>query len=150
MPQDPRDDPAQALREHGLRVTKQRLAVMAALAAAPHSGADTVIGAVRHDVGQVSTQAVYDVLNILTARGIIRRIQPAGSIARYELRVGDNHHHLVCRGCGSVVDVDCATETAPCLDASDLDRHAPGFVVDEAEVTFWGLCDTCSTAMPGT
>lgn len=150
MHHDPRDDPAQALREHGLRVTKQRVAVMSALAAAPHSGADTVIGAVREDVGQVSTQAVYDVLNTLTARGIVRRIQPAGSIARYELRVGDNHHHLVCRGCGTVVDVDCATGTAPCLDASDLARRAPGFVVDEAEVTFWGLCDTCSTTMPGT
>ncbi len=150
MHSDPRDDPAQALREHGLRVTKQRVAVMSALAGAPHSGADTVIGAVRDDVGQVSTQAVYDVLNTLTARGIVRRIQPAGSSARYELRVGDNHHHLVCRGCGTVVDVDCATGTAPCLDASDLDRHAPGFVVDEAEVTFWGLCDTCSTTVPGT
>ena len=145
MALDPMTHPSQALREHGLRVTKQRVSVMTALASAPHSGADRVIRAVRDDVGQVSTQAVYDVLNMLTARGIVRRIQPAGSTARYELRVGDNHHHLVCRGCGSVVDVDCATETAPCLDASDLDRRAPGFVVDEAEVTFWGLCDTCST-----
>jgi Fur family ferric uptake transcriptional regulator len=109
-----------------------------------------VIGAVRADVGQVSTQAVYDVLNTLTGHGIVRRIQPAGSTARYELRVGDNHHHLVCRGCGRVVDVDCATETAPCLDTSDLEVRAPGFVVDEAEVTFWGLCDTCSTGTTGT
>jgi Fur family ferric uptake transcriptional regulator len=150
MHTDPTTDPAQSLREHGLRVTKQRVSVMAALAATPHSGADTVIGAVRADVGQVSTQAVYDVLNTLTDRGIVRRIQPAGSSARYELRVGDNHHHLVCRGCGAVVDVDCATGAAPCLDPSDLDRHAPGFVVDEAEVTFWGLCDTCSTRSTGT
>ena len=143
-------DPTGALREHGLRVTKQRVAVLVALAGAPHSGADTVTAVVRAAVGQVSTQAVYDVLNTLTDRGIVRRIQPAGSTARYELRVGDNHHHLVCRGCGSVVDVDCATETAPCLATSDLDRQAPGFVVDEAEVTFWGLCDTCSTPATGT
>jgi Fur family ferric uptake transcriptional regulator len=150
MPSNPMTDPTGALRDRGLRVTKQRLSVMAALAAAPHSGADSVIGAVRSDVGQVSIQAVYDVLNVLTARGIVRRIQPAGSSARYELRVGDNHHHLVCRGCGRVVDVDCATETAPCLDTSDLDRRAPGFVVDEAEVTFWGTCTTCSTGAPVT
>ena len=150
MAADPMTDPATALREHGLRVTKQRISVMSALAGAPHSGADSVITAVRSDVGQVSTQAVYDVLNMLTARGIVRRIQPAGSTARYELRVGDNHHHLVCRGCGRVVDVDCATQTAPCLDPGDLDQVAPGFVVDEAEVTFWGLCDTCSTGTTGT
>jgi Fur family transcriptional regulator, stress-responsive regulator len=146
MASNPMTDPTGSLRDHGLRVTKQRLSVMSALASAPHSGADAVIGAVRSDVGAVSTQAVYDVLNVLTARGIVRRIQPAGSTARYELRAGDNHHHLVCRGCGSVVDVDCATETAPCLDPSDLGLTAPGFVVDEAEVTFWGLCETCSTA----
>ena len=150
MHTDPATDPAQSLREHGLRVTKQRISVMSALATAPHSGAEAVIGAVRADVGQVSTQAVYDVLNTLTGRGIVRRIQPAGSSARYELRVGDNHHHLVCRGCGAVVDVDCATGAAPCLEPADLDRHAPGFVVDEAEVTFWGLCDTCSTRSTGT
>lgn len=141
-----RTDPASVLREAGLRVTKQRTAVMSALARAPHSGAEVVIGAVRAHVGQVSTQAVYDVLNTLTDKGIVRRIQPAGSLARYELRVGDNHHHLVCRNCGGVTDIDCATETAPCLEAGELDRHAPGFVVDEAEVTFWGLCTTCSLA----
>jgi Fur family transcriptional regulator, stress-responsive regulator len=141
-------DPATALRERGLRVTRQRISVMNALATAPHSGADAVIRTVRADVGQVSTQAVYDVLNVLTDRGLVRRIQPAGSTARYELRVGDNHHHLVCRGCGRVVDVDCAIGAAPCLDAPDIDTH--GFVVDEAEVTFWGLCDTCSTGMTGT
>ena len=145
MHDDMSTSPAWFLREHGLRVTKQRVAVLAALAEAPHSGADTVLAAVRADVGQVSTQAVYDVLNTLTDRGIVRRIQPAGSTARYELRVGDNHHHLVCRSCGTVVDVDCVTETAPCIAAPDLGRHAPGFVVDEAEVTFWGLCDTCSS-----
>ena len=150
MAADPMTDPAMALRERGLRVTKQRISVMTALAGVPHSGADAVITAVRADVGQVSTQAVYDVLNMLTVRGIVRRIQPAGSTARYELRVGDNHHHLVCRGCGRVVDVDCAAETAPCLDPADLDQVAPGFVVDEAEVTFWGLCDTCSTGTTGT
>jgi Fur family ferric uptake transcriptional regulator len=150
MHTDPFREPAATLRAHGLRVTKQRTSVMSALADRPHSGADTVLAAVRADVGQVSTQAVYDVLNTLTDRGIVRRIQPAGSTARYELRVGDNHHHLVCRRCGTVVDVDCATRTAPCLDTSDLDARAPGFVVDEAEVTFWGLCDTCSTGTTGT
>ena len=148
MPADPTPRASEVLREHGLRVTRQRVAVLTALAARPHSGADTVIATVRADVGQVSTQAVYDVLNTLTERGILRRFQPAGSTARYEVRVGDNHHHLVCRGCGSVTDVDCATRAAPCLDTSELDRHAPGFVVDEAEVTFWGLCDTCSIPPP--
>ena len=150
MRTDPFREPAATLRAHGLRVTKQRISVMSALADRPHSGADTVLAAVRADVGQVSTQAVYDVLNTLTDRGIVRRIQPAGSTARYELRVGDNHHHLVCRRCGTVVDVDCDTRTAPCLDTSELDAQAPGFVVDEAEVTFWGLCDTCSTGTTGT
>jgi Fur family transcriptional regulator, stress-responsive regulator len=143
MPSTSRTSLEDLLREHGLRVTRQRVAVLTALAAAPHSGADAVQAAVRADMGPVSTQAVYDVLNILAERGILRRIQPAGSPARYELRTGDNHHHLVCRACGRVVDVDCATRAAPCLDVSDLDRHAPGFVVDEAEVTFWGVCDTC-------
>ena len=149
MTSDPLHQPALTLREHGLRVTKQRVAVMSVLAERPHSAADTVIAEVRHLVGQVSVQAVYDVINTLTRRGIVRRIQPAGSTARYELRVGDNHHHLVCRGCGSVVDVDCAAEAALCLDPSDLGRQAPGFVVDRAEVTFWGLCDECSTTIAG-
>jgi len=145
MPADPVLDPAAALRERGLRVTKQRLAVMGALAATPHSGAEAVTTAVRLEVGRVSSQAVYDVLHALTAHGLLRRIQPAGSTARYELRVGDSHHHLVCRGCGRVVDVDCATPTAPCLDPTTVHTVAPGFVVDEAEVTFWGLCETCTT-----
>lgn len=145
----PPTDPALVLREHGLRVTRQRVAVMGALADVPHSGADSVLGRVREDVGQVSTQAVYDVLNTLTEHGLVRRIQPAGAGsrgARYELRVGDNHHHLVCRRCGSMTDVDCATGTAPCLEPAGLDSHAPGFVVDEAEVTFWGVCPECTSS----
>jgi Fur family ferric uptake transcriptional regulator len=137
-------DPATALRNSGLRVTTQRLAVIAALAEAPHSGADAVLTRVRSDVGRVSTQAVYDVLNTLTERGLVRRIQPAGSSARYELRVGDNHHHVVCRRCGAVRDIDCATGAAPCLEPHDLESSSPGFLVDEAEVTYWGLCAACS------
>lgn len=137
-------DPTTALRDSGLRVTKQRVAVIHALAEAPHSGADAVLSRVRSEVGQVSTQAVYDVLNILTERGLVRRIQPAGSSARYELRVGDNHHHVVCRRCGSVADIDCAAGEAPCLDPGGIDQISPGFVVDEAEVTYWGLCATCT------
>jgi Fur family transcriptional regulator, stress-responsive regulator len=139
-------DPALTLRDSGLRVTKQRLAVIAALAETPHSGADAVLRRVRSEVGQVSTQAVYDVLNVLTRRGIVRRIQPAGSSARYELRVGDNHHHVVCRSCGSVADIDCATGQAPCLEPEGLGATSPGFVVDEAEVTYWGLCAACAAS----
>lgn len=139
-------DPVSLLRGSGLRVTKQRTAVIAALAARPHSGADAVLGRVRAAVGQVSTQAVYDVLNTLTDKGLVRRIQPAGSAARYELRVGDNHHHVVCRHCGAVADVDCATGSAPCLEPSGLRAATPGFVVDEAEVTYWGVCERCSGA----
>ena len=132
------ESPEQMLRGAGLRVTKPRLAVLAALRDLPHSGADAVLGVVRRDAA-VSTQTVYDVLNVLTERNVVRRIQPAGSVARYELRVGDNHHHVVCRDCGVVSDVDCATGEAPCLDTTD-DR---GFVIDEAEVTYWGVCPTC-------
>ena len=135
--------PEQLLRGAGLRVTRPRAAVITALAEAPHSGADAVLSGVRRAAGPdakvVSTQTVYDVLNVLTERGLVRRFQPAGSVARYELRTGDNHHHLVCRSCGSVVDVDCALGEAPCLDTDD-DR---GFVVDEAEVTYWGTCPDC-------
>jgi Fe2+ or Zn2+ uptake regulation protein len=141
-------DPALTLRDCGLRVTKQRLAVIAALAEAPHSGADAVLHSVRSSVGQVSTQAVYDVLHVLTDRGLVRRIQPAGSTARYELRVGDNHHHVVCRRCGIVADVDCATGEAPCLEPTGLDQVSPGFVLDEAEVTYWGVCATCAATSP--
>jgi Fur family transcriptional regulator, stress-responsive regulator len=141
-------DPTAVLRGAGLRVTKQRMAVLSALAEAPHAHTDVVLGLVRSRVGHVSTQAVYDVLHTLTDKGIVRRIQPAGSSALYELRVGDNHHHLVCRRCGGVTDIACALGAAPCVEARDLDQHAPGFVVDEAEVTFWGVCTTCATRSP--
>ena len=137
--------PSALLRGAGLRVTQPRLAVMAALERRPHASADVVLAAVRES-RPVSHQAVYDVLHTLADLGLVRRIQPAGSVARYELRVGDNHHHVVCRGCGDVVDIDCATGTAPCLDPADLDVHAPGFVLDEAEVTYWGLCPGCAAA----
>lgn len=141
--------PTAVLRAAGLRVTQPRLAVLAALETRPHAGADTVIGAVRETL-PVSTQAVYDVLNTLTTRGVVRRIQPAGSVARYELRTGDNHHHIVCRSCGYVSDVDCTSGEAPCLDVpSTTDLH--GFAIDEAEVTWWGLCPACRpTAVPDT
>lgn len=137
-------DRAEVLRAVGLRVTQPRLAVLKALAVAPHAGADTVLGLVRAEL-PVSTQAVYDVLHTLADKGVVRRFQPAGSVARYELRAGDNHHHLVCRSCGSVTDIDCATGEAPCLTPHGLDALAPGFVLDEAEVTYWGLCVDCST-----
>ena len=135
--------PEQLLRDAGLRVTKPRMAVLGALAANPHAGADTVLRVVRRDLGTVSTQGVYDVLHVLAERGVARRFQPAGSVARYELRSGDNHHHVVCRHCGNVEDVDCATGATPCLDASD----SRGFVVDEAEVTYWGTCPECQITM---
>ncbi len=138
--------PEQLLRAAGLRVTKPRLAVLGALATHPHAGADTVLGVVRRDLGAVSTQGVYDVLHVLAERGVARRFQPAGSVARYELRSGDNHHHVVCRHCGNVEDVDCATGEAPCLDASD----PRGFVIDEAEVTYWGTCPDCQNTMKNT
>jgi Fur family ferric uptake transcriptional regulator len=124
-------------------VTQQRLAVLDALAQHPHAATDVLIAAVR-ETRPVSHQAVYDVLHTLADQGLVRRIQPAGSVARYELRVGDNHHHLVCRSCGTVVDIDCAVGAAPCLDPSDLAVHAPGFELHEAEVTYWGLCATCA------
>ena len=128
------------LRQASLRVTRPRLAVLAAVHDHPHADTDTIIGAVREDIPEVSHQAVYDSLRVLTAAGLVRRIQPSGSLARYEARVGDNHHHVVCRSCGVVEDVDCAVGEAPCLIASD-DR---GYTIDEAEVTFWGLCSGCS------
>ncbi|MFN8168201.1 MAG: Fur family transcriptional regulator [Candidatus Nanopelagicales bacterium] len=130
------------LREASLRVTRPRLAVLSAVHAHPHADTDTIAGVVRDDLGEVSTQAVYDVLRALTAAGLVRRIEPAGSPARYESRVADNHHHVVCRTCGSIADVDCAVGYTPCLTASD--DH--GFVIDEAEVTYWGLCPACSTS----
>lgn len=136
-----RPDRSALLRAAGLRVTKPRLAVLTALEARPHAGADNVITAVRETI-RVSTQAVYDVLNTLTAGGVVRRIQPAGSVARYELRTGDNHHHVVCRDCGAVTDVDCATGSAPCLDVPAT-TDLRGFALDEAEVTWWGRCPPC-------
>jgi Fe2+ or Zn2+ uptake regulation protein len=129
------------VRGAGLRVTRPRLAVLSAVYDQPHLDTDAIIGLVRADLGAVSHQAVYDVLRALTSAGLLRRIEPTGSAARYEARVGDNHHHVVCRSCGAISDVDCVLGVAPCLDASD--DH--GFVVDEAEVVFWGLCPRCST-----
>ncbi|MBX6390822.1 MAG: transcriptional repressor [Frankia sp.] len=131
----------QLLRGAGLRVTRPRVAVLGAVYAHPHADTDSIISAVRRDLPDVSHQAVYDSLRTLTVVGLVRRIQPAGSVARYESRVGDNHHHLVCRSCGAITDVDCAVGEAPCLTASD-DR---GYAVDEAEVIYWGLCPACST-----
>ncbi len=127
------------LRAAALRVTRPRVAVLSAVHDHPHAATDSIIGIVRGDLGEVSHQAVYDVLRALTAAGLLRRIQPSGSVARYEVRVGDNHHHVVCRSCGLIADVDCAVGAAPCLDASD--DH--GFVIEEAEVTYWALCPEC-------
>ena len=132
----------QMLREASLRVTRPRLAVLGAVAAHPHADTDAVIRAVRTELPEVSHQTLYHSLNALTAAGLVRRIQPSGSVARYESRVGDNHHHVVCRACGVIADVDCAVGAAPCLTASD----DLGFRIDEAEVIYWGLCPTCSTS----
>ena len=132
---------ALTLRGAGLRVTRPRLAVLSAVRDHPHADTDTIIGAVRTHVGEVSHQAVYDVLRVLTTSGLVRRIQPAGSVARYESRLADNHHHLVCRSCGAIVDVECVVGDAPCLTASE--DH--GFTIDEAEVVYWGQCPACST-----
>jgi Fe2+ or Zn2+ uptake regulation protein len=138
----------QMLREVALRVTRPRLAVLSAVHEHPHADTDSIIRAVRNDLPDVSHQAVYDVLAALTGAGLIRRIQPSGSVARYESRVGDNHHHVVCRSCGVIEDVDCAVGEAPCLTASDDDGSLAGFVVDEAEVIYWGLCPDCSSPTP--
>ncbi|MEU6696628.1 Fur family transcriptional regulator [Pseudonocardia sp. NPDC046786] len=129
------------LRGAALRVTRPRLAVLDAVHTHPHADTDTIIRVVRSDLGEVSHQAVYDVLRALTGAGLVRRIQPSGSVARYEARVGDNHHHVVCRSCGAIADVDCAVGHTPCLTASD----DSGFVIDEAEVVYWGRCPACST-----
>ncbi len=128
------------LREADLRVTRPRVAVLTAVHDHPHADTDSILGAVRTAIGDVSHQAVYDVLRALTAAGLVRRIQPAGSVARYESRIGDNHHHLVCRDCGVIADVDCAVGPAPCLTASG--DH--GFVIDQTEVTYWGVCAHCA------
>jgi Fe2+ or Zn2+ uptake regulation protein len=132
-------DPAALLRARGIQVTAQRLAVLRAVSAEPHVAADRVADVVRAEIGAISLQSVYDALSLLAAEGLIRRIQPAGSPARFEDRVGDNHHHLICRICGRVVDVDCAVGSAPCLAASD----DQGYEIDEAEIAYWGRCPDC-------
>jgi Fe2+ or Zn2+ uptake regulation protein len=137
-------DPANLLREHGVQVTAQRLAVLRAVSRRPHCTADDVAEDVRAEIGAISRQAVYDALGMLVAKSLIRRIQPAGSPALYEDRVGDNHHHLICRTCGITVDVDCAVGDAPCLTAAD----ASGYQIDEAEVIYWGTCPDCLAATP--
>ena len=132
----------QLLRNAALRVTRPRVAVLAAVHGHPHADTDTIIGAVREESPGVSRQAVYDCLHRLTAAGLVRLIQPSGSVARYESRIGDNHHHSVCRSCGAIGDVDCAVGAAPCLNVLDDN----GFSIDEAEVIYWGLCADCSAA----
>lgn len=134
-------DFAALLRGSDLRVTRPRVAVLDAVYAHPHASTDTLIEAVRVDLPEVSHQAVYDSLHTLTSAGLIRRIQPSGSVARYESRIGDNHHHLICRSCGAIADVDCAVGHTPCLTASD--DH--GFAIDEAEVIYWGTCPGCTS-----
>jgi Fur family ferric uptake transcriptional regulator len=130
------------LRDAGLRVTKQRLAVMAAAARGGHPTVEAIAQRARDEIGSVSLQATYGVLHTLAASGLVRRIEPVGQPARYETRVGDNHHHLVCRECGAVTDAECAVSQAPCLEPADAD----GYLVDEAEVTYWGLCPSCREA----
>jgi Fe2+ or Zn2+ uptake regulation protein len=137
-------DMAAVLRSAGLRVTSPRVAVLAEIRAGEHLTADQVASAVRGRVGAISTQAVYDVLGALTGAELLRRIEPAGSPTRYETRVGDNHHHVVCRSCGAIADVDCVVGEPPCLSPSE----AGGFVVDEAEITFWGMCPNCQSVAP--
>ena len=137
-------DPADLLHQHGLQVTAQRLAVLRAVSDRPHGTADDVAEAVRAEIGTISRQAVYDALGVLADKGLVRRIQPAGSPARYEDRVGDNHHHLICRICGVMDDVDCAVGARPCLNAAD----DSGYEIDEAEVVFWGRCPECLAGTP--
>ena len=132
-------EPVDLLRQHGVQVTAQRIAVLRALSAHPHLTAEDVVEVVRADIGAISRRGVYDAVGVLADKGLLRRIQPAGSPARYETRVGDNHHHLVCRTCGDLVDVDCAVGDTPCLTAAD----DAGYAVDEAEVTYWGHCPNC-------
>lgn len=129
------------LREAALRVTRPRVAVLAAVHDHPHADTDTIIGVVRADLGDVSHQAVYDVLRALSDTGLLRRFQPKGSVARYEARATDNHHHVVCRSCGAIADVDCVVGYAPCLTAAD----GSSYEIDEAEVIFWGRCPTCAS-----
>lgn len=129
----------QQLRSHGLQVTAQRLAIMEAVSARPHATTEELTEDVRTSIGSISRQAVYDTLGVFVEKNLIRRIQPSGSVARYEDRVGDNHHHVVCRGCAVMIDIDCAVGSTPCLTAAD--DH--GFEIDEAEVVYWGRCPTC-------
>jgi Fur family transcriptional regulator, stress-responsive regulator len=138
---DPIETATAQLRAAGLRATAPRVAVLAEVAAGPHRTVDQIATGARRRLGAISTQAVYDALGALTGMGLVRRIEPAGSPTRYETRVGDNHHHVVCRSCGAIADVDCALGDPPCLSPSS----AEGFVIDEAEVTFWGLCPSCQT-----
>ena len=138
-------DPADLLHQRGLKVTAQRLAVLRAVSGRPHLTADDVVEVVRQDIGTISRRAVYDAVGVLADMGLLRRIQPAGSAARYEDRVGDNHHHLICRTCGDMVDVDCAVGEMPCLTAAD----DAGYEIDEAEVIYWGRCPTCRRASEG-
>ncbi len=133
------------LRAGGLRVTKPRLAVWEELVERPHADVEELATGVRRRIGAVSTQAIYDVVHALTDAGLLRRVEPAGSPARFEIETGDNHHHLVCRACAAIVDVPCAIGTAPCLEA----RSDEGYAIDEAEVTYWGLCASCRTTPPG-
>ena len=140
----PSDTPEVLLRRHGLQVTAQRLAVLRAVSDGPHSTADDIDKVVRAAIGAISRQAVYDALGTLTDKGLLRRIQPAGSPARYENRVGDNHHHLICRACSRMVDVDCAVGDTPCLTAAD----DSGYEIDEAEVVYWGRCPGCAAETP--
>ena len=139
-------EPRTMLRSAGMRVTGPRVAILEALAAAPHSDADSVLRSVRANYGAVSTQTVYDALHALTHRGLIRRIEPAGQSALYERRVGDNHHHLVCRSCAKIVDIPCAVGYRPCLTAAHESELSEGFIIDEAEVTYWGYCPECQHA----
>lgn len=139
-------DAAALLRDRGVQVTAQRLAVMRAVSAQPHATADAVSVRARSEIGAISRQSVYDALGVLADNGLIRRIQPAGSPARFEARVGDNHHHLICRQCGDLLDVDCAVGYTPCLTPA----HDAGFEVDEAEVIYWGRCPDCIADSAGT
>lgn len=143
---EPSVEPAALLRSKGVQVTAQRLAVLRAVAGHPHGTADDVAEQVRTEIGTISRQGVYDALGILSEKGLIRRIQPAGSPARYEDRVGDNHHHLVCRDCGRMVDIDCAVGERPCLTAAD----DMGYEIDEAEVVYWGRCPDCIASSAAT
>ncbi len=136
------DDVEQLLRQNGVQVTAQRLAIMRAVSSCPHATADELTDEARAVIGSISRQAVYDTLSVLVDKNLLRRIQPAGSAARYEDRVGDNHHHLICRGCGTMFDIDCAVGVVPCLTADD--DH--GFEIDEAEVIYWGHCPSCRKA----